>query len=318
MANVTTRTLQLRLLILVFVAFLPALGFFWYTNGKLRHLQLEAKEQELARRAQAIATEYRLLLDESRRYLSTLAEFPEVSSGRSPTCSEYLQRAMRHAEEYTTLSLIGMDGYLACGAVTPDGALYLGDRAYFTRASSRGSFAVGNFALGRMTGLPVVGVAQPIFERDQVAWILAASLDLGILADRVSETPLPDGYTFTILDPEKRVMVRLPQTGDFTLADSVGALAEIEFPSLPEGREPVIESGTDLGGVVRLFAVAPLRGSTGDPQGFLAFGRTQATLMEEVDAIVDFELRFLAGGALVLLILAWVLGHFWVARYPKS
>jgi hypothetical protein len=318
MANVSTRTLQLRLLILVFLAFVPTLGFFWYANSELRTLQLEAKELALSERAQAIAIEYRLLLDESRRYLSTLAEFPQVRSGRSSTCGEYLQKALQHAEEYTTLSVIGMDGYLACGAVTPEGELYLGDRAYFTRASSRGTYSVGNFALGRMTGLPVVGVAQPIMEGGQVAWILAASLDLGLLGDRASENPLPEGYTFTILNPEKRVMVRLPLTGDFTLADSVGALAEIDFPSLPPGNQPVIVSGTDLDGVSRLFAVAPLRGSTGDPQGFVAFGRTQATLMEEVDAIVDKELRFLAGGALVLLALAWMLGHFWVARYPKA
>lgn len=318
MANVSSRTLQLRLLILVFVAFIPALGFFWYVNGELRTLQLEAKEQELARRAQEIATEYRLLLDESRRYLATLAEFPEIRDGRSSTCSDYLQRAIVHMEEYTTLSLIGMDGYLACGAVTPEGELYLGDRAYFTRASSMGSFAVGNFAIGRMTGLPVLGLAQPIFEGDEMAWVLAGSLDLRILGNRVAQNPLPEGYTFTVLDREKRVMVRLPATGSFTLADSVGALAELGFPALPEGSSTVLESGTDLDGIVRMFAVAPLRATGGDTQGYLAFGRTQVTLMEEVDAIVDFELRFLAVGALVLLALAWVLGHFWVARIPEG
>jgi len=318
MANVSSRTLQLRLLILVFVAFVPALGFFWYANGKLRTLQLEAKEQELVQRTQEIATEYRFLLDESRRYLATLAEFPEIRDGRSPSCSEYLHRAIRHMEEYTTLSLIGMDGYLACGAVTPEGDLYLGDRAYFTRASSRGSFAVGNFAIGRMTGLPVLGLAQPIFEGENLAWVLAGSLDLRILGARVTQNPLPEGYTFTILDADRQVMVRLTATGSFTLADSVGALADVAFPALPEGPNNVVVSGTDLDGIVRMFAVAPLRAAGGDTQGYLAFGRTQVTLMEEVDAIVDFELRFLAAGALILLVLAWVLGHFWVARVPEA
>ena len=318
MANVSSRTLQLRLLILVFVAFIPALGFFWYANGELRTLQLEAKELELVQRAQEIATEYRFLLNESRRYLATLAEFPEVRNGRSSTCSEYLQRAIKHMEEYTTLSLIGMDGYLACGAVTPEGDLYLGDRAYFTRASSLGSFSIGNFAIGRMTGLPVLGLAQPIFEGEEIAWVLAGSLDLRVLGARVAHNPLPEGYTFTVLDRDKRVMVRLPARGNFTLADSVGATAGMDFPALPEGPNTVVVSGTDLDGMVRLFAVAPLRATGGDTQGYLAFGRTQVTLMEEVDAIVDFELRFLAAGALVLLILAWVLGHFWVARVPEA
>ena len=318
MATISSRTLQFRLLILVFLAFVPALGFFWYVNGKLRTLQMEAKEQELVRRAEVISTEYGLLLDEGRRYLSTLAEFPEVRDVSAPTCSDYLHRAMNHTEEYTTLSLIGMDGYLACGSVTPEGELYLGDRAYFTRASSRGSYSVGNFTIGRMTGLPVLGLAQPIFDGDDLAWVLAASLDLRILGNRVSRAPLPEGYTFTILDRDKRVLVRLPATGSFTLADSVGALAGPDFPALPEGQAPVVVSGTDLDGIVRFFAVAPLRATGGDPQGYLAFGRTQSILMEEVDAIVDFELRYLAAGALALLVLAWILGHFWVARCPEA
>jgi hypothetical protein len=317
MASVSTRTLQLRLLILVFVAFVPALGFFWYVNRELRDLQTQAKEQELVRRTQAIATEYRLLLEESQRYLSTLAEFPEINSGREPTCSAYLQRALVHVEEYTTISLIGMDGYLACGAVTPDGDLYLGDRAYFTRASARSSFSVGSFSIGRMTGLPVLGMAQPVFRGDRMAWILAASMDLRILADRAAPDTLPEGYTFTVLDPDRRVMARLPSSGDFTLADSVGAQADERFPSMPMGSDPIVVSGTDLDGMVRLFAVAPLRAPGGDVQGYLAFGRTQVTLMEEVDLLVDHELRYLGAGAVALLALAWVLGHFWVARLPE-
>jgi hypothetical protein len=225
MANVSSRTLQLRLLILVFVAFIPALGLFWYVNGELRTLQLEAKEHELASRAQHIAAEYTGMLEQSRSYLATLAEFPEVRTGRAPDCTEYLQRAIRHMDAYTTISLIGMDGYLACGAVTPESDLYLGDRAYYTRASSRGSFAVGNFALGRLSGRPVLGLAHPIFNGDELSWILGASIDLGTLADLAAQYPLPEDYTFTVLSSGGQVMVRLPSTGDFTLADSVGAMA---------------------------------------------------------------------------------------------
>jgi len=318
MANVSTRTLQVRLLILVLLAFLPALGFFWYANGELRQLQMEAKEQELVQRAHDVELEYQAILEQSRDYLATLAEFPEVRMGRAPTCSEYLHRAIQHIEAYTTISLIGMDGYLACGSVTPESDLYLGDRAYFLRASSRNAFAVGEFTLGRMSGLPVVGVAHPIIDGGEVRWILAASLDLNLLAERVSTKPLPEGYTFTVLDKNGRVMVRLPRTGNFTLADSVGSMAGPDFPTLPQRGDPVVVEGTDMDGMERLFAVTALGGLGENPRGYLAFGRTRVILMEEVDAIVDFELRYLAWGALVLLVLAWFLGHFWVARCPED
>ena len=73
-----------------------------------------------------------------------------------------------------------------------------------------------------------------------------------------------------------------------------------------------------MDGIERLFAVAPLASPTGDVAGFLAFGRTRVTLMEEVDEIVSLQLRFLAVGGIVLLALAWALGHFWLARCPPD
>jgi hypothetical protein len=113
-------------------------------------------------------------------------------------------------------------------------------------------------------------------------------------------------------------MVRLPRTGDFTLADSVGSVAGPDFPDLPTGAEPILVGGVDMDGMARLFAVARLGPRGEEPQGYLAFGRNQVTLSEEVDAIVDMELRYLAGGAFLLLVLAWALGHFWVARCPEE
>jgi hypothetical protein len=53
-------------------------------------------------------------------------------------------------------------------------------------------------------------------------------------------------------------------------------------------------------------------------EGYLDFGRTKVTLMQEVDEIVNLQLRFLAVGGMVLLALAWALGHFWLARCPPG
>ena len=72
MAQVTSRNLQARLLILVFLAFIPAMGFFWYANRELRNLQMEAKEQELVKRAEVTAAEYRTLMSQSQAFISTL------------------------------------------------------------------------------------------------------------------------------------------------------------------------------------------------------------------------------------------------------
>lgn len=318
MADVSPRTLQVRLLILVFVAFLPAMGIFWYANRQLRNLQLEAKQHELAGRAEVAAAEYRSLIQQTQAFLASLAEFSQIRSVRFPTCTDHLARVTQHTPHLTTVSVVGMDGYLACGSLTPETPLYLGDRAYFVRATSRQTFAVGEFARGRITGRSVVGMAHPILEDGRVTAVLATSLDLNILCNRPGERALPSDHTFTVLDRKGRVMVRLPRNGGFTLADSVGAVAEEGFPGLPEGSRAVIVEGTDLDGMERLFAVAQLMGPAGGVEGYVAVGRARMNLLEEVNEVVGRQLRFLALGGALLLVLAWVLGHFWLARRPTS
>ena len=314
MADVSPRTLQIRLLILVFVAFLPAIGIFWYASHHLRQLQLQAKEQELALRAEVVAAEYRSMIQQSRAFLAALAEFSQIRSARFPACTEHLERILTHTPHFTTISVIGMDGYLACGSLTPETALYLGDRAYFVRASSRQAFAVGEFAMGRITGKPVVGVGHPIMDGDRVRAVLAASLDLDALGRRPGESGLPPGFTFTVLDRDRKVLVRLPRSGGFTLADSVGAIASEGFPDPPEGSRAAVVPGTDLDGMDRLFAVAQLMGPARGAEGYVAVGRTRMNLLEEVDEVVGSQLRLLALGGALLLMVAWVLGHFWLTR----
>jgi hypothetical protein len=316
MAEVTSRNLQARLLILVFLAFIPAMGFFWYANRELRSLQLEAKQEELAQRASVAAAEYRNHLRQSQAFLASLAEFPEVRDARFPDCTDYLSRVLQHADQFTTISIIGMDGYLACGGLTPENLLYLGDRAYFVRATTLKVFSIGEFTLGRITGKPVVGIAHPLLDGEEVTGVLGASIDLNLLAGGRGEGPLPEGYTLTVLDRNRRVMVRRPLTGDFTLADSVGAIADENFPPLPESTGPKLETGIDLDGMERLFAVAPLMAPAGAVEGYVAIGRTRLTLMEEVDDLVSIQLRILAIMGLILLGLAWVLGHLWLVRGP--
>ena len=106
MTEVSSRNLQVRLLILVFLAFIPALGVFWFANRELRALQLEAKEQELLRRTREVATEYDRLVKEGEAILGALSEFDEVGSVQSQACTQRLGDVLRHTEQFTTISVM--------------------------------------------------------------------------------------------------------------------------------------------------------------------------------------------------------------------
>jgi hypothetical protein len=314
--EVATRN-QLRLIILVLLAFFPAILLYRYASTNLRTHEAQAHEQELLQIAQVNAVEYQRLLEESRHLLGALGEFPEIRDGERPECEHRLASVLRHNPEYTTLSLIGMDGYLACGSLTVDGGLYLGDRAYYRLATVNNRFSVGDYAIGRITGKPTVGVAYPIAAVDggEAEMVLAAALDLSALGTNAQTMLLPEGTTFSVVDRGGNVLVRVP-AGKHPLGyDTVGAKAPegfLEAPSQPS--RPYTSFATDLDGVDRVFAVAPLQGSGDLIAGFIAVGREEATLMAEVESVARRELQFLAIALVGVLILAWAFGHYALVR----
>ena len=313
--EVATRN-QLRLIILVLLAFFPAILLYRYASTNLREHEALQHRQELVQIAQVTAVEYQRLLEEGRHLLGALGEFPEIRDAQRPECEHRLASVLRHNPEYTTLSLIGMDGYLACGSLTVDGGLYLGDRAYYRLATVNNQYSVGDYALGRITGKPTVGVAYPIADDGgEVDMVLAAAVDLSALGTNAETMLLPEGTTFSVVDRGGTVLVRVP-AGKHPLGyDTVGASAPEGFLEAPsQMSSPYTTVATDLDGVDRVFAVAPLQGSGNLAAGFIAVGREEATLMAEVDSVAKRELQFLAIALVGVLILAWAFGHYALVR----
>lgn len=315
--NDATRT-QIRLFALVIMAFLPAVILYFLTNATLRDHEREQQEEQLTQVATLAAMEYERLIEDSRQLLAALAEFPEVRDGDPRECSRRLAGVLRHTPQFTTLSLIGSDGYMVCGSLTVDGGLYLGDRAYYLLATTNGQFSVGEYALGRITGKPTVGVAYPIAEGTlkQVQRVLAASLDLSKLGSHTRPLALPPYVTFSVLDRRGTVLVRQPAKRNPLGFDSVGARAPEGFPGLDGATVPgaTLVSGTDLDGVDRRFAVVPLTSGQGNPRGYVVVGKEEAMLLSQVDQAVGRELRFLALAGLAVLMLTWLLGHYGLVR----
>lgn len=314
MVQIRSRNLQTRLFLLMLLAFFPAVALYWYANRELRSLQIEAHEQHLVYNAQVTAVEYEHLLNESKALLGSLATFPEIRNPREPVCHERLYSVLESTPHYTTITIIGLDGYMVCGALTVDGGLYLGDRAYFRVATTLNRFTVGEYALGRITGKAGVGVALPITEDGKVTAVLAASIDLMALARNTARIRLREETTFTVVDRSGTVLVRLPDRYDENDSDRVGTSVSEGFPGLPDGIEAVIVEGTDLDGTERVFAVAPLRGGGSDTQGYVVVGQARDALIAQVDDVIGNELRFLALAGAVLLVAAWMFGHIAIVK----
>ena len=289
-----------RMLIVALVSFLPAVVLFGVVSTIQREHAAEDHADELLDFAQVASVEYRRWIDESRSILASLAEFPEVGQGGA-ACSNRLSAVMNHLPDYTTASLIGIDGYMVCGALGTAGSLYLGDRAYFRRAMATNRFAVGDYAVGRITGKPTVGVAQPLTTDDGMGAesVLALALDLDALGNQATLMNLPTGATFTVLDNAGTVMVRVREATVGSGADSVGSRAPDEFMEMVRNAGGATFETADLDGMERVLAVQPLRGAGSGPQGYLVVGANTSGAMAEVTPVAQMGLIILLAGLIV-------------------
>lgn len=304
---------QTRLFVLVSLAFLPTLGLYWYANRSLASAHRMHPEAELLHQADRIGLLYARILGESETLLAALAQMAEFRSPRQPECDEALSSIMGHLTHYTGIQLIEPDGFVACGSLGIDEDLYVGDRYYHRAALGNRQFAIGNFIVGRVTGKPVVGLGYPIESLDAPAAtaVLTLYLDLDELANRAYELGMPRTATFTVVDREGRVVVRVPSRQSAAGADTVGATVPGSFP-VPSGTFPdaYLARGVDLDGVERLFALRPLRAGVSQAYGHAYFGVDEDVLSDATGNAALRQLQILALGGVFMLVLAWLFGRY--------
>ncbi len=303
---------QTRLFVLVALAFLPLLVLYGYATRSLASAHRMHQETELLHQAARIGLMYERILSQSHMLLGALSEMTEFRSPRQPQCDQALSSVMGHLTYYTAIQLIDVDGFVACGSLAIDESLYVGDRYYHRAALSNRQFTVGNFVVGRLSGKPIVGLAYPIerFESSDAAGVLAVYLDLDELANRAYELGMPRSATFTVVDRNGRVMVRVPSRQNEAGSDTIGATVPASFPT-PIGAfpAPYLASGVDLDGAERIFAVQPLRAAGSRASGHVYFGIEEETLSEASSTAALRHLQILVLAGVFLLVLAWLFGR---------
>ena len=304
----------------MFLAFLPTVALYAYANRSLTATELRDSESELLHLADQAGREYRQVLSRTE---SLLGAFSEIEGIRRPTsqCNQLLASIMRHMDIYTAMQLIEPDGFVSCGSLALGESLMVGDRYYHQAVMANNRFAVGDFVIGRLTGKPIVGLAYPVTSDNpaEINGVLATYFDLDQLANMVYQQDMPTGTTLTVLDRRGTVMIRVPEGRSASGADTVGATVGAAFP-VPSGdvQGPYLMTGTDLDGADRTFAVQPLEAGGQRASGHLMIALSEDAMLEEMDVLASRQLQLLAAAGLIMLVLAWLFGHYTLLRDPPS
>ena len=204
-------TLLARLLLIISVALVPALGLQAYTESEARRTRLQLVEDEALRLVRLVSAEQQRIIEGAGQALDVLSSASSVQDNLPERCIRLLANLIQQSPRYNSVSVIGLDGHIRCAPFPTDPGIDLSDRAYFRRALQTGGTVVGDYAIGRHSKTPRIHVARPFRNRDGViAGVVEVAIDLDWLQQQLDRLPLPPAATAMIADRNGTILARRP------------------------------------------------------------------------------------------------------------
>jgi len=284
------------------LALIPALGLALYTGLQLRQLASVRATENALQTARLAAANQNASVAGARQLLSGLAQLPDVRTGSSQGCSATLAGLLKQYPQYVNLGAAQIDGTVICSAIPLSTTFNISDRYFFQQVVKSGDFSIGDFQVGRQTGLPSLTFGYPVLDNTgQVQEVVFAGLNLNWLNQLMSQVQLPPSSTLTILDRNGIILVRLPDPAAWigkNLPDP--ALAH----TILAGKQEGTLQATGADGVAQLYAYTPLGGS-GQTSAYISVGIPTSVAYAPVDRILSTQLIGLGLVALLVFLLAW-------------
>jgi PAS domain S-box-containing protein len=233
------------LLALMALATLPALVVVVLASLAEQDRLAARAWQDLAVLAELVGSSQEQLVEGTAQLLVAVSNAPAVTGGQLQPCTQYLERLQDKSPGYANIGIISPQGRLTCRARSIAGDVELGDRLYFRQALASGKLAIGEYIVGRTTGMKTINFGVPVHGDDgAVRGVAFAAIDLVAVGRKLRATSIPPGITVLVSD-----------ANGIVLADTVAGGQRSGAPV-----EPVVRQA------IRARAAGPLqtRGSEAD------------------------------------------------------
>jgi signal transduction histidine kinase len=306
-------SLRLRLWLLVFLVFMPALGLMFYTAVEQRqHAVQEVKNQAL-RMAQIVSSDQERRIDGTGYLLTALAHVPDVRDGDAAECDSFLSALLKDNPLYTTFVVADLRGDVVCSAVPLNEPVNVADRAYFLSALETRGFAIGEFQIGRISKKAGIAFGYPILDADgRVQAVVAAAMDLSWLNQLMADAELPEGALLLVIDRNGTILYGYPISEAWIGESDVSA--PLFQAMLTRGQDTVELRVMD--DIPRIYAFTALRGLSG--AGYVSIGIPQAIAYAPARRTLARNLIGLGLVGGLALAAAWIGGDVFILRRVQA
>jgi len=254
--QLATPRLRTSLVTLVIAALAPVFALVIYISIQGQDASLRSAEHELLVATKLAALGKERSLEGARHFVDAIASIPAIRRSDRAQCAQYFENLSGRLTAYSNAGVVDLNGDVVCQAAAVARPANLADRDYFREVVAKESFAIGSYALGRMTGRPGLVFAGPIYDpANKLVGIAFAALDLQTMA-AYSSIDVPTGARLLVTDRNNVVVAgdgsqsaRLgtPFT-ELALTDRTDTAARVFEQPGPAGRTYLYATATVQGG----------------------------------------------------------------------
>lgn len=304
-----TTGLRFRLVLTVLLALLPVFALFAYFAAKNQQTDVALAYTQLQSQTLLAASGQQRIIERGVQLLAAMASGPSIKDTRIRLCVPYLKNLQAQDSAFANLGVISLDGNVTCHALDKgaNAEFFLGDRVFFKQVLQTQKFAVGNYGVGPVTGLPSLGLGAPVYGTDgPLNGVAFAALDLGALARALADTPLPAGASLWVMDRRNAVLATYPGSSEGRKALGDMLQSPVVLTALRDAK-PGLYEAPDSRGIRQVYAYAPVGGT--DSGLFVAMRIAQDTITAPA------QQAFLANLLLLLCMSAFgIMAAWWLGR----
>ncbi len=316
-----TMSLPTRLILLVLLATLPAIGIQAYNDFRARQAGEARAVEEASRLLTLIQDEQQRVIDGVREVLVTVAEIAPTLLGDEARCRTFLTRLRRQLPRAQGIVLTDLTGVVRCASEAGLVGSAIGDLPHIRMALFGQPFAIGDYVLRRTDGRAVLPFGVPFTDADgRVAGAVGIAVDAGWMRDYLARKPLPPHADLLMADRNGVLLGRFPDAapsgasnrGPAEGAAQVGKPLPAPLLSLVRAESGGVTVIPGLDGHERIIASAPVQDP---PQGlFIAVGLDRDEAMRARAAAARRSILLLSLSTGLALAAAWFGARAFVLR----
>jgi steroid delta-isomerase-like uncharacterized protein len=310
------RSLRFRLILIVLVASLPALGLLFLTASQQRQDALAAGQEEADRLAQIAASDQGREMERTERELSLLARLPEIQGDDASACTGLFQRLVSDPDNaiYVDLRVLNLDGSVFCRSSGAEPLSEISDQSFIDDAFSGVQFTVGPYFVDPLSGRPVISFAAPVRAGGgPVERVIVAMIGVESQSTFLTQGSLPDGAIIRIVDNQGNLLLQRPPETEPLGTSLLGTPvvdAVVADQGLPGSVAPIDDS--DYVYATRQVTVTTTTSVTGHASVIVQL--PEAEIVRRANDAFQDNLGKLGVAAAVTVFAAWIGADLFVAR----